>query len=158
MCGMKEAFVNIDESYKGKITFGDLSQRSVEGRGKILTKLKNGEHKFITEVFYVPDIKNNILSLRQFLEKGFEVQMNDKNLKIFDESATLIASVKMTRNRMFPLDLNIYLSNCFMAEISNMMNLWNLRYGHLNCESLMLMEKKQDGSRNTKARAHKQLV
>ena len=86
-------------------------------------------------------MKNNILSLGQFLEKGFEVQMKDKNLKIFDESGAMIASVKMTRNRMFPLDLNIYLSNCFKAEISNMMNLWHLRYGHLNCESLMLMEK-----------------
>ena len=113
MCGMKEAFVDIDESYKGKITFGDLSQRPVEGRGRILIKLKNGEQKFITEVFYVPDMKNNILSLGQFLEKGFEVQMKDKNLKIFDESGAMIASVKMTRNMMFPLDLNIYLSNCF---------------------------------------------
>jgi len=86
-------------------------------------------------------MKNNILSLGQFLEKGFEVQMNDKNLKIFYESGAAIASVKMTRNRMFPLDLSIYLSKCFKAEISNMTNLWHLRYGYLNYGSLMLMEK-----------------
>jgi len=133
MCGMKEAFVDIDESYKGNITFGDLSQRPVEERGRILIELKNGEQKFISEVFYVPDKKNNILSLGKFLEKGFEVQMKDKNLKIFDESGAAIASVKMTRNRMFPLDLSIYLSKCFKVEISNMKNLWHLRYGHLNC-------------------------
>jgi hypothetical protein len=30
------------------------------------------------------------LSLGQFLEKGFEVQMEDKNLKIFDESGAAI--------------------------------------------------------------------
>jgi len=141
MCGMKEAFVDIDESYKGNITFGDLSQRPVEGRGRILIELKNDEQKFISEVFYVPDMKNNILSLGHFLEKGFEVQMKDKNLKIFDEFGVAIASVKMTKNRMFPLDLSIYLSKCFKAEIFNMMNLWHLRYGHLNCGSLMLMEK-----------------
>jgi hypothetical protein len=46
MCGMKEAFVHIDESYKGNITFGDLSQRPVEGRSIILIELKNGEQKF----------------------------------------------------------------------------------------------------------------
>ena len=63
MCGMKEAFVDIDESYKGNITFGDLSQKPVEGRGRILIKLKNGEQKFISEVFNIPDMKNNILSL-----------------------------------------------------------------------------------------------
>jgi hypothetical protein len=46
MCGIKEAFVDIDESYKGNITFGDLSQRPVEGRSRIIIELKNGEHKF----------------------------------------------------------------------------------------------------------------
>ena len=51
MCGMKETFIDIDESYTGNITFGDLSQRPVEGRGIILIKLKNGEQKFISEVF-----------------------------------------------------------------------------------------------------------
>jgi len=71
----------------------------------------------------------------------FEVQMKDKNLKIFYESGAAIVLVKMTRNRMFPLDLSIYLSKYFKAEISNMMNLWHLRYEHLNCGSLMLMEK-----------------
>jgi hypothetical protein len=71
-------------------------------------------------------MKNNILSLGQFLEKGFEVQMKDKNLKIFDKSGAAIASVKMTRNKMFPLDLSIYQSKCFKAEISNMTNLWHL--------------------------------
>jgi hypothetical protein len=55
-------------------------------------------------------MKNNILSLGQFLEKAFEVQIKDKNLKIFYESEAAIASFKMTRNRMFPLDLSIYLS------------------------------------------------
>ena len=72
-------------------------------------------------------MKNNILSLWQFLEKGFEVQMKDKNLKIFDESGATITSVKMTRNKMFPMDLSIYLSKCLKAKISNMMNLWHLR-------------------------------
>jgi len=126
MCGMKEAFVDIDESYKGNITFGDLSQKPVEGRGRILIKLKNGEQKFISVVFNIPEMKNNILSLGQFLEKGFKVQMKDKNLKIFDEFGAAIALVKMTGNMMFPLDLSIYLSKCFKAEISNMMNLWHL--------------------------------
>ena len=72
MCGMKEAFVDIDESYKGNITFRDLSQRLVEGRGRILIKLKNGEQKFISEVFYVPDMKNNILSLRSFWRRALK--------------------------------------------------------------------------------------
>jgi hypothetical protein len=37
---MKEAFVDTDESYIGNITFEDLSQRLVEGRGRILINLR----------------------------------------------------------------------------------------------------------------------
>jgi hypothetical protein len=68
-------------------------------------------------------MKSDILSLGQFLEKGFAVQMKDKNLIIFYESRVVIASVRMTKNKMFPLDLNIYQSNYFKAETINMSNL-----------------------------------
>jgi len=81
------------------------------------------------------------LSSRQCLEKGFEMQMKDKNLKVFYESGAAIASIKITKNRMFPLDVIMYLSKCFKVEISNMMNLWHLLHGHFNFGSLMLMEK-----------------
>jgi hypothetical protein len=47
----------------------------------------------------------------------------------------------MTKNKMFPLDLNIYQSNYFKAETINMSNLWHLRYGHLNYGSFILLEK-----------------
>ena len=67
--------------------------------------------------------------------------MKDKNLRIFDEFRVAIASVKMTRKRMFPLDLSIYLSKCLKTKIFKMTNLWHLRYEHLNRGSLMLMKK-----------------
>jgi hypothetical protein len=38
----------------------DLSQRPIENRDKVLIKLKNGEHKFISVVYYILDIKNYI--------------------------------------------------------------------------------------------------
>jgi hypothetical protein len=50
MCGMKEALIDIDENYIDNIAFRDLSQRLVEGKGRILIRLKNGEQKFISEV------------------------------------------------------------------------------------------------------------
>ena len=51
MCGMKETLIDIDENYIDNIAFRDLSQRLVEGKGRILIRLKNGEQKFISEVF-----------------------------------------------------------------------------------------------------------
>ncbi|XP_052198319.1 uncharacterized protein LOC127805609 [Diospyros lotus] len=40
MCGRNEFFAELDEEFSGTITFGDLSQRLVKGKGKILLQLK----------------------------------------------------------------------------------------------------------------------
>ncbi|GKV24501.1 hypothetical protein SLEP1_g34108 [Rubroshorea leprosula] len=39
------------------------------GKGRILIKLKNGDHNYILDMFYVSDMKSNLLSLGQLLEK-----------------------------------------------------------------------------------------
>lgn len=57
---MKEVFFELDEKYIGNITLSDLSQRPIENKDKVLIKLKNGEHKFISVVYYLLDIKNYI--------------------------------------------------------------------------------------------------
>ncbi|KAK2988263.1 hypothetical protein RJ640_003134 [Escallonia rubra] len=141
MCGTHEFFVELDERHSGNITFGDLSQRPVKGRGKILLELKNGDQRYISDVYYVPDMKNNILSLGQLLEKGFTVQMKNMSLCVYDNNNVLIARVKMTKNRMFPLNLNIHQSNCFKAIVGDESTLWHLRYGHLNFGALELLAK-----------------
>ncbi|XP_059638621.1 uncharacterized protein LOC132280881 [Cornus florida] len=105
MCGSKEKFVDIDESINGKVTFGDLSQIPVRGKGKILIRLRNGHHQFISNVYYVPNMKNNILSLGQLLEKGYNISMKDCSLSIRDPLGNLIAKVPVTKNRMFLLNI-----------------------------------------------------
>ena len=55
---MLEVFFELDE--KCNIMLGDLSQRPIENRDKVLIKLKNNEHKFMSVVYYILDIKNYI--------------------------------------------------------------------------------------------------
>ena len=91
---------------------------------------------------FIMFLKNNILSLGQLLEKGYDVEMKDMTLSIRDKNKTLISHVKMARNRMFPLHLSIFdQSNCFKADIEDISTLWHLRYAHLNFEALKLLEK-----------------
>ena len=50
----------------------------------ILIKLKDESHQFIGDVYYIPTMKNNILSLEQLLLKGYEIKMKDRTLTLLD--------------------------------------------------------------------------
>ncbi|XP_028065737.1 uncharacterized protein LOC114268722 [Camellia sinensis] len=105
MCGKRELFVELDETVQAQVPFGDSSKTLVKGRGNILIKLKNGDHDYISNVYYVPAMKNNILSMGQLLEKGYDISMKDCHLTIKDNHGNLIAQVRMSKNRMFALNI-----------------------------------------------------
>ncbi|KAI4326500.1 hypothetical protein MLD38_031808 [Melastoma candidum] len=100
MCGEKSKFVELEEKATGNVTFGDASKIQIKGKDTILIRLKDGTYKFISDVYYVPRLKSNILSLRQLMERGYEILMKDRSLWLRDGSANLIAKVMMSKNRI----------------------------------------------------------
>ncbi|KAK2981445.1 hypothetical protein RJ640_001959 [Escallonia rubra] len=142
MCGYKHMFVEMDESMTVNITFGDMSKIPVKGKGKILIKLKNGGHQFISNVYYVPEMKANILSVGQLLEKGYDIHMKDKCLYLRDDRGSLIARVPMSSNRMFLMNIHHDAPKCLKACFDNQSWLWHLRLGHLNFGGLKLLSTK----------------
>ncbi|GMI83839.1 hypothetical protein HRI_002053200 [Hibiscus trionum] len=119
MCGDKEAFVELDEKVKGNVSFGDSSKVQIQGKGTILISLKDGSHSLITEVYYVPKLRSNILSLGQLLEKGYEIHMKDCCLWLRDQCGNLVAKVSMSKNRMFMLNLKTIDAKCLKASVEN---------------------------------------
>jgi len=63
MCGQKDLFADLDDLFRTKVKFGDDRFVPVTGKGRILITLKNGDHRYIYDVFYVPDMKSNLLSM-----------------------------------------------------------------------------------------------
>ncbi|XP_028109539.1 uncharacterized protein LOC114308196 [Camellia sinensis] len=63
MCGKRELFVELNETVQAQVSFSNSSKTPVKGRGNILIKLKNGDHDYISNVYYVPAMKNNIFSM-----------------------------------------------------------------------------------------------
>ena len=108
---------------------------------------RNGEQKFVPDVYYVPGLKCNILSIRQIIDKGYNVFFKDDVCTIIDipPSKKVIAEVHMTSNRMFPLKLRADLKErrnvaavteeVFQQEVKDENWLWHLIFGHLNLEA-----------------------
>lgn len=72
---------------------------------------RKGEQNFVPDVYYVPGLKCNILSIGQLINKGYNVFFKDDVCTIMDRppSKKVIAKLQMTSNRMFPLKLRTYL-------------------------------------------------
>ena len=77
-CDFKNMFVDLAKS--DHVTFEDVSKISVKRKDKILIRLKNGRHQFILNVYFMPNMKNNILSLSQLLEKVYDIHMKNQSL------------------------------------------------------------------------------
>ena len=75
MIGDRSKFVELDTKVTGQVHFRDESKVEIKGKGTILFELKNGSHKILPNVYYIPKMKNNILSIRQFMENPSETHM-----------------------------------------------------------------------------------
>ncbi|KAI5444882.1 hypothetical protein KIW84_013236 [Lathyrus oleraceus] len=105
MCGHKHLFKEMRKIEDGNVSFGDASKVKVEGKGTIRYLQKDGLIGSIQDVYYVPNLKTNILSLGQLTEKGYSILMKERILYLKDKLGHLIARVEMERNRMYKLDL-----------------------------------------------------
>ncbi|KAE8699231.1 BTB/POZ and MATH domain-containing protein 4-like [Hibiscus syriacus] len=143
MCGRKDMFVELYESVSENVSFGDDSTIAVKGRGNILIRLKDGRHQFISNVYYVPTMKSNILSLGKLVEKGYDIHMKNYNLSIKDDNNNFIAKVMMSKNRMFLINIQNDVAKCPKACYKDASCLWHLRFRHLNFGGLELLSKKE---------------
>lgn len=54
-----------DKTISGKVRFGDDSRIDIKGKGTITFTDMNGDSRKMTDVYWIPDLKSNIISLGQ---------------------------------------------------------------------------------------------
>jgi hypothetical protein len=64
----REAFSELDTGIVSTVKFGDNSGVDIRGRGTIVFQCKAGEHKALTDVYYIPRLRSNIISIGQLDE------------------------------------------------------------------------------------------
>ncbi|CAL2237738.1 unnamed protein product [Prunus armeniaca] len=97
MSGNKQLFAKMDESFRDNVKLGNNSSLCVMGKGNIKIEV-NGVMHCITEVFYVPKLKNNLISLGQLQEKGMVILIKKNSCHIHHLDKGLIIQADMTSN------------------------------------------------------------
>lgn len=63
MCGDKKAFFDMDKSFCNAVKLCDNSTISVMGKGRVTIQTKDNSIYTISNVLFVADLKNNLLSV-----------------------------------------------------------------------------------------------
>ena len=102
ICGDKNSFCDLNENFRQIVKLWNNSKMTVMGKGNVRLKV-NGLSHVVTEVFFVPDLKNNLLSIRQLQEKGLAILIKHDLCKIYHPTKGLFIQTAMSANRMFIL-------------------------------------------------------
>jgi len=149
MTGCRSALATLDESVWGAVRFGDGSTVEIQGLGAIAIAGKNSDHRVLTEVYYIPSLKCNIVSLGQLEEAGCRVEIDHGIMTVFERhqssgNADLGVLIRAERkNRLYIMKVNLTALVCLLSKMDEEAWLWHARYGHLNFRSLCDLGSKQ---------------
>lgn len=96
----------------------------------------------MAEVYYVPGLKSNLLSVGHLMKKGYDLHMHGDTC-IISKANQVIAKIGMASNNLFPFKPEIINLSLFAVVDKSVSKLWHERYGHLNYESLKLLSTKE---------------
>ena len=86
-------FSSLEESVKFDVTLGNDNEVEVKEKRNINILTKKGEKKHISDVYFVPGLKHNLLSIGQFFQKGYRVSFKNKVYTILEKFARTLVEV-----------------------------------------------------------------
>jgi hypothetical protein len=123
------------------------SSVEIHGKGSILFEGMSGDQWILFDVFYIPKLKSNLISLGQLLKIGHRIVMDDGLIEVSQKSTNrVIMRTAMTANGLFKIQLHPVEPVSFLASVNEESWLWHGRLGHVNSQSMrMLVEKEMAG-------------
>jgi transposase InsO family protein len=142
----RDFFWNFQECHLYSISLADHTKHTPYGKGIVKVYFPDIGERMISNVWYVPTFKQNLLSLVTIRQEGHQVIMEDGLVKINlvkkymktvmigyeDEKLLRMKGTVIPRH----LDFAGIVSTCISP-----IRLWHVRYGHLNFDSLSQLQK-----------------
>ncbi|GAA0169340.1 transmembrane signal receptor [Lithospermum erythrorhizon] len=130
----------LDKSQVSKVRMGNGDHIDVIGNGVVAIASCTGT-KLISNIFYVPDIDQNLLSVGQLVENGFKVIFANKVCLIKDENDNDVFKIKM-RGKSFSLN-HMEEEQVACPAITTTTELCHKKLGHFHHATLLNMQKKR---------------
>jgi hypothetical protein len=139
MTGNKEWFYELEENFNRTVKLGNDTRMAVVAKGSIKVQI-NGIIQVISDVYYIPELKNNLLSIGQLQEKGLTILIQDGTCKVYHSKRGVIMQTNMSRNRMFFVVAYMPQRNSMCLQTEDVSekeaHMWHCRFGHLNHKGL----------------------
>jgi hypothetical protein len=133
-------FTELDEGFKHSIKLGNNSRMTIIGKGRVKLNVARVMQK-IDGVYYIPKLKNDLLSMGQLHEKGLTILIQNNTCKLFHPTRGLIIETVMTSNRMLimlaampPKESVAFVQTSEEGETQ----LWHNMFAHLSFKGLRL--------------------
>ncbi|KAF8404908.1 hypothetical protein HHK36_009803 [Tetracentron sinense] len=88
MCGDRTMFNELDEKFRHSVKLGNNTKMDVMGKGSVKLLL-NGVNHVVVEVYYIPELRNNLLSIGQLQERDLAILIKGGMCKIFHPDKVL---------------------------------------------------------------------
>ncbi|XP_050877569.1 uncharacterized protein LOC127081346 [Lathyrus oleraceus] len=105
LTGNKQWLLDFDSRRRTKNICVDDKYLNSKGIGNVKVKVKNGKTVLIKDVWYVPSMKRNLISVDQLIEKGFPVTMNNNLLNLYDSDQKIIMQYEQENNKTFKVNV-----------------------------------------------------
>jgi hypothetical protein len=137
---IRDLFWNFQEFHLNSVFLVDNTKRTPYGKGVVKVYLLDIGEQMISNVWYVPTFKNNLLSLVT-IRQGHQVIMKYRLVKINSFKQNMKTMMigyedgKLLRMKGTVIPRHSDFAGVVSTSISPI-RLWHVRYGHLNFESL----------------------
>nr|GEX70492.1 retrovirus-related Pol polyprotein from transposon TNT 1-94 [Tanacetum cinerariifolium] len=137
MSGDRSWFITLDQSHSTTVKLRNNMVMKTAGQGNVKIRLNDVNH-IVSDVYYVPELRNNLLSMGKLQERGLEILIKDGLCKIFHPRKGLIIETEMSINKMFIIHVESQVNssgkeeNCLIAKGQDLSQLWHMRLGHLS--------------------------
>jgi hypothetical protein len=146
MTCFKQNLVNYrDKKFNVKVELGDDGTYAIKGFGSTYFKLQTGNVFHIKEILYVPGLKKNLISVAVLESKGYSVAFSKGKAFMWpsNESMSLAMTIRAQEGGLYKVIGQVI--QALAHEMTSPCELWNKRFGHINYNALVGLQKMLTG-------------